>query len=114
MQRTTQPKPQVAPIIIELPTCTSAPQHHTAQLFSNLTLILLHNLCCLLLAPDPAVYRATAVGAGPMSFATVESDPVTLNPDRRKETVKPRGWSAQDLGNLVGAAAKGSSVGRKV
>jgi hypothetical protein len=50
-----------------------------------------------------AVYRATAVGAGPLSFATVESDPEAVNPTRRKETVKPRGWSAQDLGNLVGA-----------
>ncbi|WIA12302.1 hypothetical protein OEZ86_003255 [Tetradesmus obliquus] len=48
-----------------------------------------------------AVYRATAVGAGPLSFATVESDPEAVNPTRRKETVKPRGWVAQDLGNLV-------------
>uniref|UniRef100_A0A383VSI7 Uncharacterized protein n=1 Tax=Tetradesmus obliquus TaxID=3088 RepID=A0A383VSI7_TETOB len=48
------------------------------------------------------VYRAsTAGGNGPLSYSTVEADPVSSNPDRRKEAVKPRARSAQDLYNLT-------------
>jgi hypothetical protein len=37
------------------------------------------------------------MGSSVASFATVESDPVTLNPDRQKRTVLPRARSAQDF-----------------
>ncbi|WIA29753.1 hypothetical protein OEZ86_012228 [Tetradesmus obliquus] len=48
------------------------------------------------------VYRASTVGGqGKLSFATVEATHVSANPDRRKEVIKPRTRSAQDLGNLT-------------
>lgn len=55
------------------------------------------------LAPLHAgVYRASTVGGqGKLSFATVEATHVSANPDRRKEVIKPRTRSAQDLGNLT-------------
>lgn len=37
------------------------------------------------------------MGSSTASFATVESDPVTLNPNRQKRTVLPRARSAQDF-----------------
>ncbi|KAF6250716.1 hypothetical protein COO60DRAFT_1568831 [Scenedesmus sp. NREL 46B-D3] len=47
-------------------------------------------------------YRAsTAGGNGPLSYSTVEADPVSNNPNRRKEVIKPRARSAQDLYNLT-------------
>jgi hypothetical protein len=48
------------------------------------------------------VYRASgAGGSAPLSFSTVEADPISSNPDRRTEVVKPRARSAQDLGGLT-------------
>jgi hypothetical protein len=48
------------------------------------------------------VYRASAAGgSGKLSYATVEGTHLDANPDRRKEVVKPRTRSAQDLGGLT-------------
>jgi hypothetical protein len=52
-------------------------------------------------AVPAGVYRASAAGgSGKLSYATVEGT-VGANPDHRKEFVKTRTRSAQDLGGLT-------------
>jgi hypothetical protein len=44
------------------------------------------------------VWRASAAGGnGPISYGSVEADPVSVNPGRAKEMVKTRTRSAQDV-----------------
>jgi hypothetical protein len=62
----------------------------------------LHSRTTAAAASRAGVYRASGAGGNaPLSYSTVESDPISNNPDRRTEVVKPRARSAQDLYNLT-------------
>jgi hypothetical protein len=68
----------------------------------SLTLIRTSSDLVILYCIIPAgVYRASTVGGGgKLSYATVEGT-FEANPDHRKEFVKPRARSAQDLHGLT-------------